>query len=104
MRSAIDVVVQQTDVLNAITQVESSRANVKLAKIAVDYSIKRAEADQKRYDLGVITLFFLLSSQTDLTNAQSNLVNQSVQYRRNLLNLQQRLGTLFDDKGVVLQY
>lgn len=91
------------DVLNAITQVESSRANVKLAKIAVDYSIKRAEADQKRYDLGVINLFFLLSSQTDLTNAQSNLVNQTVQYRRNLLNLQQRLGTLFDDKGVVVQ-
>jgi outer membrane protein len=92
------------DVLNAITQVENSRASVKLAKIAVDYSIKRAEADQKRYDLGVITLFFLLSSQTDLTNAQSNLVNTTVQYRRNLLNLQQRLGTLFEEKGIVFKY
>lgn len=91
------------DVLTAITQVESSRASVKLAKIAVDYSIKRAEADQKRYDLGVITLFFLLSSQTDLTNAQSNLVASTVQYRRNVVSLQQRLGTILEDKGIVVQ-
>ena len=33
----------------------------------------------------------------------SNLVDQFVQYRRNVLNLQQRLGTLLADKGVVLQ-
>jgi outer membrane protein TolC len=91
------------DVLNAITNVESSRESVKLAQIAVDYAQKRADADQKRYDLGVINIFFLLSAQTDLTQAQSNLVTQTVQYRRNLLNLQQRLGTLFEQRGIVLQ-
>jgi outer membrane protein TolC len=91
------------DVLTAITQLESSRASVKLAQIAVDYAVKRADADQQRYDLGVITVFFLLSSQTDLTTARSNLVDQFVQYRRNVLNLQQRLGTLLADKGIVVQ-
>jgi hypothetical protein len=45
----------------------------------------------------------LLSSQTDLTTARSNLVDQTVQYRRNVLNLQQRLGTLLADKGIVLR-
>lgn len=91
------------EVLNAITQVESSREGVKLARIALDFAQKRVEADQKRYDLGVIQIFFLLSAQTDLTQAQSNLVNQTVQYKRNLLVLQQRLGTLLEDKGLVLQ-
>jgi outer membrane protein TolC len=91
------------DVLNAITNVESSRESVKLAQIAVDYAQKRADADQKRYDLGVINIFFLLAAQTDLTQAQSNLVTQTVQYRRNLLNLQQRLGTLFEERGIILQ-
>jgi outer membrane protein TolC len=91
------------DVLTAITQLESSRASVKLAQIAVDYAVKRVDADQQRYDLGVITVFFLLSSQTDLTTARSNLVDQFVQYRRNVLNLQQRLGTLLADKGIVVQ-
>jgi len=90
------------EVLNAITNVESSREGVRLAQIAVDYAQKRVEADQKRYDLGVINIFFLLSAQNDLATAQSNLVNQMVNYRRNLLILQQRLGTLFDDRGIVI--
>jgi outer membrane protein len=90
------------EVLNAITNVESSREGVRLAQIAVDYAQKRVEADQKRYDLGVINIFFLLSAQNDLATAQSNLVNQTVNYRRNLLILQQRLGTLFDDRGIVI--
>jgi outer membrane protein len=88
------------EVLNAITQVESSREGVRLARIALDFAEKRVEADQKRYDLGVIQIFFLLSAQTDLTQAQSNLVNQTVQYKRSLLVLQQRIGTLLEDKGL----
>lgn len=91
------------EVLNAITNVESSREGVRLAQIAVDYAQKRVEADQKRYDLGVINIFFLLSAQNDLANAQSNLVNQTVNYKRNLLILQQRLGTLLEDRGIVIE-
>lgn len=91
------------DVLTAVTQVESSREGVKLAKIAVDFALKRVEADQKRYELGAITVFFLLSGQTDLANTESNLVSQIIQHRRNLLNLQQRLGTLLADRGIVVQ-
>jgi outer membrane protein len=91
------------EVLNAITQVESNREGVRLARIALDFAEKRVEADQKRYDLGVIQIFFLLSAQTDLTQAQSNLVNQTVQYKRSLLVLQQRIGTLLEDKGLVIQ-
>jgi len=91
------------EVLNGVSQVESSRANVQLAEIAVDFARKRAEADQKRYDLGVINIFFLLSAQNDLTVAESQLVNAQVTYRRNLLTLQQRLGTLLESKNIMIQ-
>ncbi|MBA3973913.1 MAG: hypothetical protein C0504_06805 [Candidatus Solibacter sp.] len=91
------------EVLTAVSQVESSRANVQLAEIAVDFARKRAEADQKRYDLGVINIFFLLSAQNDLTVTESQLVNAQVAYRRNVLTLQQRLGTLLEQKNIVLQ-
>ena len=79
------------------------RASVKLSEVAVGYGSNRGDAGRQRYDLGTITVFFLLSSQTGLTTARSNLVGQTVQYRRNVLNLQQRLGTLLADKGIVLQ-
>jgi outer membrane protein TolC len=96
---------QQTrlEVLNAISQVENSRASVDLAKIAADLAQKRVEADQRRYDLGTITLFFLLASQNDLQQAQSELVNNSIQYRRNQLNLLLRTGSLLQERGVVIK-
>jgi outer membrane protein len=91
------------DVLNAISSVESSRASVELAKIALDFAQKRVDADQKRYDLGTITLFFLLQSQTDLARAESDLVNQAVLYRRNLLNLQRITGELLTERNISIQ-
>ena len=39
----------------------------------------------------------------DLTTAESNLVNQNVLYKRNVLTMQQRLGTLLQDRGLVIQ-
>jgi hypothetical protein len=40
------------------------RASVKLSEVAVGYGGKRGDAGKQRYDLGTITVFFLLSSQT----------------------------------------
>ena len=91
------------EVLNAITQVENSKASVELAKIALDLAQKRVDADQKRYDLGTITLFFLLDSQTQLTQAQSTLVTQTVQHRRNLTNLLRTTGDLLTERGIAIQ-
>jgi outer membrane protein len=66
----------------------------------MDFSQKRLEAEQKKYDLGVTTLFILLDSQTALTNAQANVVAQSVQYRRNLLNLLRVTGQLLEERDI----
>ena len=90
------------EVLNAITQVENSRASVKQSQIALDFSQKRVEAEQKRYDLGVTTIFFVINAQNDLVRAQADLVQQSVQYRRNLLNLLRTTGQLLEERGVVI--
>jgi outer membrane protein TolC len=90
------------EVLNAINQVENSRASVKLAQIARDLAQKRVDAEQKKYELGTTTIFFVLAAQNDLTQAESSLVTQSVNYRRNMLVLQQRTGELLADRGVVV--
>jgi outer membrane protein TolC len=97
---------QQTirlQVLQAISQVENSKASVEMAKVARDLAQKRVEADQKRYDLGTTTLFFLLASQNDLATAESALVREMINYRRNLLNLLQRRGDLLQERGITVQ-
>jgi outer membrane protein len=91
------------EVLNAINQVENSKASVELAKIARDLAQKRVDADLKRYELGTTTIFFVLASQNDLSLAEAALVRESLQYRRNLLTLLQRTGELLQERNIVVQ-
>ena len=90
-------------VLQAVTQVENSRASVELAKVARDLAQKRVDADQKRYELGTTTIFFVLASQNDLVTAESALVRESINYRINLMTLLQRTGELLDERGIQVQ-
>lgn len=91
------------DVLNAITQVESSKASIKLATTVRDFALKQLEAEQKKYDLGTSVIYFVQQAQQDLTAAESQLVNTTITYRRNLLNLMRMTGDLLEVRGVKLQ-
>lgn len=90
------------EVLNAINQVESAKAGVQQARVALEFAQKDFEAEQKRYDLGVSILYFVLEAQTRLTNAQATLVTQTIAYRRALLNLLRVTGELLDERGIVV--
>jgi outer membrane protein len=90
-------------VLTAIQLLNSSKEGIRIGTIARDLAQKRVEADQKRYELGATTLFFVLASQTDFITAESNLVNQVINYRRSELNLLQRTGHLLEERGIVLE-
>jgi outer membrane protein len=90
-------------VLTAVHLLESSKEGIRIATIARDLAQKRVDADQKRYELGATTLFFVLASQGDFISAESNLVNQIINYRRSELSLLQRTGQLLEERGVVLE-
>lgn len=90
-------------VLNAISNLDNSRASVDLARIARDLAQKRVDAEQKKYELGIDTIFFLLTAETDLTTAESQLVNQTINYRLSELALLRSLGTLLDERGIAVQ-
>jgi outer membrane protein len=98
--------VEQTirlDVLNAVNQVESAKASVKLAVTAQDFARKYLEAEQKKYELGTSQIFFVLQAQNSLVSAEAAVVTNSVSYRRNVLNLLRRTGELLDERGVAIQ-
>jgi outer membrane protein TolC len=48
-------------------------------------------------------MYFVLQAQTDLANAQSTLVTQSISYRRAQLNLLRYTGELLEERGVAVQ-
>ncbi len=90
-------------VLNAISNLENSRAGVELAKTARELAQKRVDAENKKYELGIDTIFFVLTAQTDLTTAESQLVNQTINYRLSQLALLRALGTLLEERGIAVQ-
>ena len=72
----------------------------------VNSSRSKPAPAQTRAGVGIqtgATTLFVLASQADYVSAESNLVNQIINYRRNEINLLQRTGQLLDERGIVLQ-
>ena len=101
-RRSLEQTIRQ-QVLNAASQVESSKASVKLAAVARDLAQKQLDAEQKKYDLGTSVIFFVLDAQTRLVNAEAQLVNTTIQFRRNQITLLRVTGDLLDDRGIQVQ-
>jgi outer membrane protein TolC len=91
------------DILNAITNVESSKESVKLAKVAQDYAQKALDAENKKYELGTELSQNVLLAQNALAAAESTVVTNQIALRKNLLNLWGKIGTLLDERGIVIQ-
>jgi outer membrane protein len=91
------------DVLTAVNSVESSKVSLDLAIKSRDFAQKSMDAENKKYELGTSTIFLVLQVQTALINAESNMVIQSINYKRNILNLLQTTGELLEERGVVVQ-
>lgn len=91
------------DILTAVNAIESSKASIKLSKVALDFSNKYLDAEKKKYELGTSTIFFVLQAQTAVVNAESAVVQNTIAYRRNLLNLSRRTGELLEERGVAIQ-
>ena len=92
------------DVLNAITGVELSKAAIQQAAVALDFSQKRLDAEQKKYDLGVSTAFIVLDAQDDLVQSQADLLLESIGYRQAMVTLLEATGELLAERGVRVEF
>jgi outer membrane protein TolC len=91
------------NILNAVSNVESSRKSVELALLAADYARKSLDAENQKYQLGIDPLQFVLTAQNVLTTAEAAVVQAQVGLRRNLLNVLTQTGDLLEERGIVLQ-
>lgn len=92
------------DVLNAITGVELSKVAIQQATVALDFSQKRLDAEQQKYDLGVSTAFIVLDAQDDLVQSQADLLQESIGYRQAMVTLLQATGELLQERGIQVEF
>jgi outer membrane protein TolC len=90
-------------ILNAVSNLESSKKSLELARAAADFAAKYLDAENQKYTLGIDQMQFVLQAQNTLTQAQSSVVQAQVGLRRNLLNLYTQTGELLDQRGIVVQ-
>lgn len=84
------------DALNAVHNLEQSKLTMEAAKIQRDLEQKTLDSEQRKYDLGVGTLYILLQTQTDLASAELSLVSAQINYQRALASLDLATGTILD--------
>jgi outer membrane protein TolC len=90
---------QQQQINNIIISVQqaqfalqSSRAQILAAQDAVTLNRETLEADRKKLDLGATTITQVLTDQSNLTNAESALVNAQSTYIQNKVNVERLTG------------
>jgi outer membrane protein len=91
------------DVRQAIDSLELADASIDAAKQARDLAQKNVEAEQQKYELGSITAFEVLDSQSRLASAESALLNAYVGYQQAYISYQRATAVLLDGLGMVLE-
>jgi outer membrane protein len=91
------------DILNAVSNVQGSVEQLKLAKLALDFAAKNLDAENKKYELGTEINQNVILAQNARVQSESNVVVNQIGLRRNLLNLLTKTGELLDDRGIVVQ-
>jgi outer membrane protein TolC len=69
------------DVTNSIHQLELAKLTLAAGKTALDLAQKTLTAEQRKYELGAQTIFFVLDAQTRLAQAESNLLQAQITYQ-----------------------
>ncbi len=82
------------EVKNATNELELANQAVNAASSARDLARKNVDAEQQKYELGIITAFELLDAQSRLTASESSLVNAHIGYQRASIAYQRATWTI----------
>ena len=69
------------EVSNAVHQLELAKLTLAANRTAVDLAQKNVSAEQRKYELGEGTVFFVLESQTELAQAEQALLQSQISYQ-----------------------
>ncbi|HEX4809216.1 MAG TPA: TolC family protein [Bryobacteraceae bacterium] len=90
------------DVRQAIHSLELADATILAAVRARDFARENVDAEQQKYQLGSITAFELLDSQSRLASSESALVTAYVSYQEAYVSYERATQTLLDAFGMVV--
>jgi outer membrane protein TolC len=89
-------------VKQAIRDVDTFKELIRATQSSLKSAQERYAAEQKKYDVGLSTIFDLLQYQSDLATAESNFAQALAEYNKSLSNLAKVKGTLLEENDLTL--
>ena len=84
------------EVSNAVHQLEVAKLTLAAGRTALVLAQKALAAEQRKYELGAETIFFVLDAQTKLAQAESDLLQTQVRYQAALAAVDHATGGLLE--------
>ena len=91
------------EVTNAVHALEQAKLSIEASKVALDLAEKTLHADERKYELGAETVFFVLDAQTQLAQAELNLVQAHVNFQIAVAQLDHATGDLMEHHHVEIK-
>jgi outer membrane protein len=88
------------EVANAVHQLEEAKLSLAASKESLDLAQKNLGAEQRKYELGSETIFFVLEAQAELAQAESGLLQAEIGYRVAVAAVDHATGNLLDEYHV----
>ncbi|HZU34007.1 MAG TPA: TolC family protein, partial [Candidatus Angelobacter sp.] len=83
-----------TEVKNAVHDLEQAELVITAAQESRDLSAKNLAAEERKYQLGAQTIFFVLDAQNQLSQAEQSLVQAQIAYQKALAEVDHATGSL----------
>ena len=88
------------EVTNAVHALEQAKLSIEASKVALDLAQKSLRADERKYELGAETVFFVLDSQIVLAQAELNLIQAQINFQVAVAQVDHATGDLLDHHHV----
>lgn len=83
-----------TEVKNAVHDLEQAELVITAAQESRDLAAKNLAAEERKYQLGAQTIFFVLDAQNQLSQAEQSLVQAQIAYQKALAGVDHATGSL----------
>jgi outer membrane protein len=88
------------EVTNAVHALEQAKISMEASKVALDLAQQSLHADERKYELGAETVFFVLDAQTQLAQAELNLIQAQVNFQIAEAQVDHATGDLLEHRHV----
>ncbi|HZS08056.1 MAG TPA: TolC family protein [Blastocatellia bacterium] len=90
----------EVEVRNAVNTVDTARMRIEATRAARQYAQQQLEGEEKKFQAGLSTTFFVLTRQTDLSRAQGEELRAMADFNKAVAELQRVIATTLSSNSV----